>query len=55
MYATMEMKLSLVSPGAAYYVLVAAGIVLALGPYRGHVPAAAAHHRPGDRQKRVIR
>jgi predicted lysophospholipase L1 biosynthesis ABC-type transport system permease subunit len=31
MYATMEMKLSLVSPGAAYYVLVAAGIVLALG------------------------
>ena len=31
MYATMEMKLSLVSPGAAYYVLAAAGIVLALG------------------------
>jgi hypothetical protein len=31
MYAAMEMKLSLVSPGAAYYVLVAAGIVLALG------------------------
>jgi len=31
MYATMEMKLSLVSPGAAYYVLTAAGIVLALG------------------------
>ena len=31
MYATMEMKLSLVSPGAAYYVLIAAGIVLALG------------------------
>ncbi len=30
MYATMEMKLSLVSPGAAYYVLTAAGIVLAL-------------------------
>ena len=24
-------------------------------PHRGHVPAAAAHHRPGDRQKRVIR
>jgi hypothetical protein len=31
MYATMEMKLSLVSPGAAYYVLTSAGIVLALG------------------------
>ena len=31
MYATMEMKLSLVSPGAAYYALTAAGIVLALG------------------------
>jgi hypothetical protein len=31
MYATMEMHLSLVSPGAAYYVLTAAGIVLALG------------------------
>jgi hypothetical protein len=31
MYATMEMKLSLVSPGGAYYVLTAAGIVLALG------------------------
>ena len=31
MYATMEMRLSLVSPGAAYYVLTAAGIVLALG------------------------
>ena len=30
MYATMEMKLSPVSPGAAYYVLTAAGIVLAL-------------------------
>ena len=23
--------------------------------YRGHVPAAAAHDRPGDRQKRVVR
>jgi hypothetical protein len=31
MYATIEMRLSLVSPGAAYYVLTAAGIVLALG------------------------
>jgi hypothetical protein len=31
MYATMGMKVSLVSPGAAYYVLTAAGIVLALG------------------------
>jgi FtsX-like permease family protein len=31
MYATMEMHLSLVSPGAAYYILTAAGIVLALG------------------------
>jgi predicted lysophospholipase L1 biosynthesis ABC-type transport system permease subunit len=31
MYATMEMRLSLVSPGAAFYVLTAAGIVLALG------------------------
>ncbi|HTX29361.1 MAG TPA: FtsX-like permease family protein [Streptosporangiaceae bacterium] len=31
MYATMELKLSLVSPGAAYYALTAAGIVLALG------------------------
>jgi hypothetical protein len=31
MYATMEMKLSLASPGAAYYVLTAAGIGLALG------------------------
>jgi hypothetical protein len=31
MYATTEMRLSLVSPGAAYYVLAAAGIVLALG------------------------
>jgi hypothetical protein len=31
MYAAMEMKLSLVSPGAAYYVLTTAGIVLALG------------------------
>jgi hypothetical protein len=31
MYATMEMRLSLVSPGAPYYVLTAAGIVLALG------------------------
>jgi hypothetical protein len=30
MYATMEMHLSLVSPGAAYYVLTAAGIVLAV-------------------------
>ena len=55
MYATMEMRLSLVAPGAAYYVLTSAGIVLALGLIAGHVPAAAAHHRPGDRQKRVIR
>jgi hypothetical protein len=31
MYATMEMHLSLVAPGAAYFVLTAAGIVLALG------------------------
>lgn len=31
MYATMEMKLTLVAPGAAYYVMTAAGIVLALG------------------------
>jgi hypothetical protein len=31
MYASMEMRLSLVSPGAAYYVLTAAGIGLALG------------------------
>jgi hypothetical protein len=31
MYAAMEMHLSLVSPDAAYYVLTAAGIVLALG------------------------
>jgi hypothetical protein len=31
MYATMEMHLSLVSPGAAYYLLTAAGIGLALG------------------------
>ncbi len=31
MYAAMEMRLSLVSPGAAYYVMTAAGIVLALG------------------------
>ncbi len=30
MYATMEMRLSLVSPGAPYYVLTTAGIVLAL-------------------------
>jgi hypothetical protein len=30
MYATMEMHLSLVSPDAAYYILTAAGIVLAL-------------------------
>ena len=30
MYATMEMRLSLVSPGAAYYILTSAGIVLAL-------------------------
>jgi hypothetical protein len=31
MYATMEMHLSLVSPGAAYYILTSAGIALALG------------------------
>ncbi len=31
MYATMEMRLSLVAPGAAYFVLTATGIVLALG------------------------
>ena len=31
LYATMEMHLSLVSPNAAYYVLTAVGIVLALG------------------------
>jgi hypothetical protein len=31
MYATLEMHLSLVAPGAAYFVLTAAGIVLALG------------------------
>jgi hypothetical protein len=31
MYATMEMHLSLVAPGAAYFVLTSAGIVLALG------------------------
>ena len=31
MYATTEMRLALVSPGAAYFVLTAAGIVLALG------------------------
>jgi hypothetical protein len=31
MYATTEMHLSLVAPGAAYFVLTAAGIVLALG------------------------
>jgi hypothetical protein len=30
MYATMEMRLSLVAPGAAYFVLTSAGIVLAL-------------------------
>ena len=34
MYATTEMHLSLVSPGAAYYVLTSAGIVLALGHHR---------------------
>jgi hypothetical protein len=31
MYAAMEMKLSLVSPDAAYYVMTSAGIVVALG------------------------
>ena len=31
MYATTEMRLALVAPGAAYFVLTAAGIVLALG------------------------
>ena len=31
MYATIEMRLTLVAPGAAYFVLTAAGIVLALG------------------------
>jgi ABC-type antimicrobial peptide transport system permease subunit len=31
MYAAMEMKLSLVAPGASYYVITSAGIVLALG------------------------
>jgi hypothetical protein len=31
MYATMETGLSLVAPGAAYFVLTAAGLVLALG------------------------
>ena len=31
MYATMEMRLSLVAPGAAYVVLTSAGIMLALG------------------------
>jgi hypothetical protein len=31
MYATLEMHLSLVAPGAAYFVLTSAGIVLALG------------------------
>jgi hypothetical protein len=31
MYATTEMRLDLVAPGAAYFVLTAAGIVLALG------------------------
>jgi hypothetical protein len=31
MYATTEMRLSLVAPGAAYFVLTLAGIVLALG------------------------
>ena len=31
MFATTEMSLSLVSPGAAYYVMTSAGIVLALG------------------------
>jgi hypothetical protein len=31
MYATTEMGLSLVAPGAAYFILTAAGIVLALG------------------------
>jgi hypothetical protein len=30
MYATMEMRLSLVAPGAAYFILACAGIVLAL-------------------------
>jgi hypothetical protein len=30
MYATTEMHLALVAPGAAYFVLTAAGIVLAL-------------------------
>ncbi|MGH3225981.1 MAG: hypothetical protein ACRDPY_46095, partial [Streptosporangiaceae bacterium] len=30
MYATIEMHLSLVAPGAAYFVLTSAGIVLAL-------------------------
>ncbi|HEX4059483.1 MAG TPA: FtsX-like permease family protein [Streptosporangiaceae bacterium] len=31
MYSVMEMKLSLVAPGASYYVITSAGIVLALG------------------------
>ncbi len=34
MYATTEMRLDLVAPGAAYFVLTAAGIVLALGSAR---------------------
>ena len=31
MYATLEMRLSLVAPGAAYFAMTCAGIVLALG------------------------
>ncbi len=55
MYATMELQHPLVSPDAAYYILTSAGIVAVPRHHPGHVPAAAAHHRPRNRQNRMIR
>ena len=55
MYATTEMGLSLGGAGRRLLRPDRGRDRARPRPHRGHVPAAAAHHRPGDRQKRVIR
>ena len=48
-----SMQLPLVSPGAAYYISTAAGIVAGPRPHPGHVPAAAPASPARNRQKRM--
>jgi len=49
-YSAAEMQSSLAGPGAAYHVMTAAGIVLALGLILATFPLAAGGHRCGVRR-----